>query len=464
MFSSLSRSLTNIFSGLTRKGSLNERDVSAAMREIRLALLEADVALPVVNRFIAEVSAKAVGEAIARSVTPGQMVVKLVHDTLVGTLNGGLEDPSVLNMKAVAPVPIVLVGLQGVGKTTTAAKIGRFLQVKHKKRVIMASLDVYRPAAIDQLAALGSQFNVLTLPEVVGQNPNDIVRRAMHEAKAGGFDVLIFDTAGRTTIDDDMMEELVNVRDLSRPAETLLVADSMVGQDSVVTADAFNKRIGLTGIVLTRVDGDARGGAALSMREVTGVPIKLMGVGEKVDDIEAFDAKRVAGRILGMGDVVGLVEKAQSAFSEEETERLESRMSRGVFDLNDFLAQLKQLQKMGGMKEMLNMLPGISKMGKQVSDQNLDPMVIKRQEAIVTSMTILERAKPALIKASRKKRIAKGSGVTVSDVNKLLKQYIQMSTMMKRVKKKGMPAMLSELMPGSNTPVKAPPNQLLRRR
>lgn len=456
MFDSLSQRLGSVFETLTRRGALKEEDVRAAMREVRVALLEADVALPVVKDFIERATEKAVGEKVIKSVTPGQMVVKIVHDCLVEMLGGGEEDAEPgLNLRAAPPVPILMVGLQGSGKTTSTAKIARHLQGKEKKRVLMASLDIYRPAAMEQLATLGQQAGVVTLPIVPDQKPVEIAKRAMDEARRGGFDVVVLDTAGRTTVDQVLMDEVAAVRDTAKPLETLLVADAMTGQDAVATAQAFQDKVGITGIVLTRVDGDARGGAALSMRAVTGCPIKLMGVGEKTDALEPFHAERIAGRILGMGDVVSLVEKAAETVDQDEAERLAKRMMQGQFDLDDLLSQLRQLQKMGDMKGILGMLPGVGKMAKQLKQADVDPKMIKRQEAIILSMTPKERRAPALIKASRKKRIAAGSGTSVPDVNKLLKQHQQMATVMKQMKKKGMAGLLGGMpgaMPGGGLP------------
>lgn len=452
MFDGLSQRLGSVFDALTKRGALKEDDVRAAMREVRVALLEADVALPVVKDFIEKATEQAVGEKVVRSVTPGQMVVKIVHDCLVEMLGGDDETASALNLKAAAPVPFLMVGLQGSGKTTTTAKIARHLQNKEKKRVLMASLDIYRPAAMDQLAALGQQAEVITLPIVAGQKPVEIAKRAMDEGRKGGFDVVLLDTAGRTTIDQALMDEVAQVRDAVSPVETLLVADAMTGQDAVATASAFQEKVGITGIALTRVDGDSRGGAALSMRAVTGVPIKVMGVGEKTDAMEAFHAERIAGRILGMGDVVSLVEKASENVDQDEAERLAKRMMKGQFDLNDLLSQLRQLQKMGDMKGLLGMLPGMGKMAKQIKQADVDPKMIKRQEAILLSMTPRERTQPALLKASRKKRIAAGSGTTVPDVNRLLKQYQQMATVMKQMKKKGLAGMMAGAMGGGGMP------------
>ncbi len=451
MFDSLTDKLSAVFSKLTGRGALTEADVAAAMREVRVALLEADVALPVVKDFIAKVSEQAVGEAVVKSVTPGQMVVKIVHDALVDML-GGKDAQGDISLAAPAPVPVLMVGLQGSGKTTTTAKIANRLQTLFKKRVLMVSLDVYRPAAQDQLAILGKQVNVITLPIVAGQQPVEIARRGLTEARNGGFDVVIFDTAGRLTIDEVMMAEVAAVRDIVKPHETLLVTDAMIGQDAVITAQSFNEKVGITGIVLTRVDGDARGGAALSMRAITGRPIKLIGVGEKVDALDTFNPERIAGRILGMGDVVSLVEKAITTIDQEKAEKLAARMQEGKFDLNDMLTQLQQIQRMGDMKGLLGLIPGIGQAVKQLKSANLDPKQFKRLEAIIQSMTPKERRNPDLIKASRKQRIAAGSGTSVPEVNKLLKQHQQMETVMKRMKKMGglgaLGAMMGGGMPG----------------
>jgi len=451
MFDSLTDKLSSVFSKLTGRGALSESDVTAAMREVRVALLEADVALPVVKDFIAKVSEKAIGESVVKSVTPGQMVVKIVHDELVEML-GGKDSPGDISLAAPAPVGVLMVGLQGSGKTTTTAKIANRLQTLFKKRVLMVSLDVYRPAAQDQLAILGRQVNVITLPIVAGQQPADIARRGLTEARNGGFDVVIFDTAGRLTIDEVMMTEVAAVRDIVQPHETLLVTDAMIGQDAVITAQSFNEKVGVTGIVLTRVDGDARGGAALSMRAVTGRPIKLIGIGEKVDALDTFNPERIAGRILGMGDVVSLVEKAITTIDQEKAEKLAARMQEGKFDLNDMLTQLQQIQRMGDMKSLLGLIPGLGQAMKQIKSADLDPKQFKRLEAIIQSMTPKERRNPDLIKASRKLRIAAGSGTTVPDVNKLLKQHQQMETVMKRMKKMGGLGALGAMMGGGGLP------------
>ncbi|MDX2265253.1 MAG: signal recognition particle protein [Hyphomicrobiales bacterium] len=432
MFESLSDRLSGIFDKLTGRGALSEADVTAAMREVRRALLEADVALDVVKSFTDRVREKAIGAQVLRSVTPGQMVVKIVHDELVATL-GREADP--IDLNAVPPVAIMMVGLQGSGKTTTTAKIAKRLTEREKKRVLMASLDVRRPAAQEQLRVLGEQIQVETLPIVKGQTPPQIAKRAMEAARFGGYDVVMLDTAGRLHIDEALMAETEEIRDIARPHETLLVADSLTGQDAVNVAKTFNERIGVTGIVLTRVDGDGRGGAALSMRAVTGKPIKLLGVGEKLDGLEDFHPERVAGRILGMGDIVSLVEKAAETLDQAKAEKIAAKMKKGEFDLDDLGEQLKQMQKLGGMGGVLGMIPGIGKMRKQLEGANLDDKVLKRQSAIISSMTKLERRNPKVLAASRKRRIAAGSGTSVQDVNKLLKMHRQMADMMKDMAK-----------------------------
>lgn len=432
MFDTLAEKLSGVFDRLARRGALTESDVDTAMREIRIALLEADVALPVVKDFVAKVCEQAVGQAVVKSVTPSQMVVKIVNDALVETLGG---ENAALDLNAPAPVPVLMVGLQGSGKTTTSAKLALRLK-KDKKRVLLASLDVYRPAAQEQLAQLGKQIDVAVLPVIVGEKPKAIAARAMAEAKKG-YDVVILDTAGRLHIDLDMMAEVAEVRALVNPHETLLVVDALAGQDAVNIAREFNEKIGITGIVLTRIDGDSRGGAALSMRAVTGRPIKFLGAGEKVEALEPFHPDRLAGRILGMGDVVSLVETAAEKMDKDEAERVAKRMMDGRFDLNDLLSQLRQMQKMGDLKGLLGLIPGMGKFKAQIDAAKIDDKVFKRQEAIILSMTPRERRNPDIIKASRKKRIADGCGLTVQEVNKLLKQYDQMADMMKKVKKMG---------------------------
>lgn len=432
MFDTLAEKLSGVFDRLARRGALTESDVDTAMREIRIALLEADVALPVVKDFVAKVREQAVGQAVVKSVTPSQMVVKIVNDALVETLGG---ENAALDLNAPAPVPVLMVGLQGSGKTTTSAKLALRLK-KDKKRVLLASLDVYRPAAQEQLAQLGKQIDVAVLPVIVGEKPKAIAARAMAEAKKG-YDAVILDTAGRLHIDLDMMAEVAEVRALVNPHETLLVVDALAGQDAANIAREFNEKIGITGIVLTRIDGDSRGGAALSMRAVTGRPIKFLGAGEKVEALEPFHPDRLAGRILGMGDVVSLVETAAEKMDKDEAERVAKRMMDGRFDLNDLLSQLRQMQKMGDLKGLLGLIPGMGKFKAQIDAAKIDDKVFKRQEAIILSMTPRERRNPDIIKASRKKRIADGCGLTVQEVNKLLKQYDQMADMMKKVKKMG---------------------------
>ena len=437
MFDALSERLGGIFDNLTGRGALSEKDVSEALREIRVALLEADVALPVVKDFIAKVKTRAVGEEVIRSVKPGQQVIKIVYDGLVEMLGG--EDADTSLRVDTPPAVVMMAGLQGSGKTTTTGKLAKRLSEKGRKKVLLASLDVRRPAAMEQLAILADQCgdNVSALPIVQGQLPADIARRALNAAKIGGYDVLFLDTAGRTSIDEQMMTEAAEIAEIARPQETLLVADALTGQDAVETARRFHERLPLTGLVLTRMDGDGRGGAALSMRAVTGLPIKFLGVGEKLDGLDAFDAKRVAGRILGQGDIVSLVEKAAEQMDAEKAERMAEKMRKGIFDLNDLADQLRQMQKMGGLGGLMGMLPGARKAKQAMESANLDDNVLKRQEAIISSMTKAERAKPALLNASRRKRIAAGSGTTVQDVYKLLKMHQQMAGMMKKMRQKG---------------------------
>nr|WP_249123302.1 MULTISPECIES: signal recognition particle protein [unclassified Bradyrhizobium] len=428
VFDNLSEKLGGILDRLTRRGALTEADVDAAMREVRRALLEADVALDVVRSFTDKVREQAIGATVVKSVTPGQMVVKIVHDQLVETLG---SDSQTIDLNAPAPVAIMMVGLQGSGKTTTTAKLARRLTQRDKRKVLMASLDVRRPAAMEQLAVLGRDNGIDTLPIVAGQQPPQIATRALQAAKLGGYDVVLLDTAGRTTLDEEMMVEAAQVKAAGQPHEVLLVADSLTGQDAVNVARAFNERVGLTGIVLTRVDGDGRGGAALSMRAVTGRPIKLLGVGEKSDALEDFHPSRIAGRILGMGDVVSLVEKAAANIDAEKAARAAEKMRKGQFDLGDLRDQLLQMQNMGGLGGLMGLMPGIAKMKNQLAAANLDDKVVKRQVAIIDSMTRGERKNPDVLKASRKKRIAAGSGTKVEDVNKLLKMHRNMADMMK---------------------------------
>ncbi|MBF0334018.1 MAG: signal recognition particle protein [Alphaproteobacteria bacterium] len=434
MFESLSNRLGDVFDRLKRRGALSESDVAEAMREVRVALLEADVALPVVKEFVAKVKERAVGHEVVKSITPGQMVVKIVNDVLVETLG---SDDVELNLNAAAPVAILMVGLQGSGKTTTSGKLALRLKSRQKKKVLLASLDVYRPAAQRQLEILAGQVQVGSLPVVEGQMPVDIAKRAMEMGRREGYDVVILDTAGRLHIDQELMAEVALVRDVVRPTETLLVTDAMIGQDAVTLAREFNEKVGVTGIVLTRVDGDARGGAALSMRHITGRPIKFLGMGEKMDALEPFRPEGIASRMLGMGDVVSLVEKAAESIDHAEAEKLAARVQKGKFDLEDLASQLRQIRRMGDMKGLLGMLPGIGKMKKQLDGANLDDRVVARQEAIISSMTVIERRRPEIIKASRKRRIAAGAGVSVQDVNKLLKQHQQMADIMKKVGKMG---------------------------
>ena len=445
MFDSLSNRLTEIFDGLKKRGALSEADVDAALREIRVALLEADVALPVVKDFIDAIRERAVGEEVVRSVTPGQMVVKIVHDHMAEMLG---PEAAEINLAAAVPVAIMMVGLQGSGKTTSTAKIGIHLRDKYKKKALMASLDVRRPAAQEQLAVLGRETGINTLPVVPLQTPAEIARRAMDTARREGFDVVLLDTAGRLHIDDEMMDEAVAIRDATQPTETLLVADALTGQDAVRAAEAFHARVGVTGIVLTRVDGDGRGGAALSVKAVTGCPIKLIGVGETMEALEAFHPERIASRILGMGDVVSLVEKAQETIEEAEAEKLAAKIQKGQFDFDDFAQQLRQVRKMGGMSGIMGMLPGAAKVKDQMATANVDDGALARQEAIILSMTPKERRHPKLFNASRRRRIAAGSGTTVQEVNRLLKQHLQMSKMMKKMSKLGKKGMMRNGLPG----------------
>src|SRR6476620_8957184 len=428
MFDNLSEKLSGILDGLTRRGALSEQDVDAALREVRRALLEADVALDVSRAFVDQVKKRAVGVDVIKSVTPGQMVVKIVHDELVATLGA---DAQPIDLNAAAPVAIMMVGLQGSGKTTTTAKIAKRLTERDNRKVLMASLDTRRPAAMEQLAVLGQQVEVPTLPIVEGQSPMQIANRAIQAAKLGGYDVVLLDTAGRITLDEDMRNEAAEVRRAAAPHEVLLVADALTGQDAVNLARSFNEKVGLTGIVLTRVDGDGRGGAALSMRAVTGKPIKLIGTGEKLDALEEFDPARIAGRILGMGDIIALVEKAAANIDAEKAMRTAEKMRKGAFDLGDLREQLTQMQGMGGLGGLMSMLPGIAKMKNQLAAANIDEGVIKRQIAIIDSMTPQERRNPDILKASRKKRIASGSGTSPEAINKLLKMHRGMCDMMK---------------------------------
>jgi signal recognition particle subunit SRP54 len=428
LFDNLSERLSGILDRLTGRGSLSEADVDAAMREVRRALLEADVALDVVRSFTEKVREQAVGATVVKSVTPGQMVVKIVHDELIATLG---SEGQTIDLNAVPPVAIMMVGLQGSGKTTTTAKLARRLAQRDKRKVLMASLDVYRPAAMEQLAVLGRDLDIATLPIVEGQKPGQIARRALEAGKFGGYDVVLLDTAGRTTLDEAMMTEAAEIKATAQPHEVLLVADALTGQDAVNLARSFDHRVGLTGIVLTRVDGDGRGGAALSMRAVTGKPIKLIGTGEKTDALEDFYPNRIAGRILGMGDIVSLVEKAAANIDAEKAARAAEKMRKGQFDLADMREQLLQMANMGGISSLVGMMPGIAKMKNQIAAAGIDDKIIKRQVAIIDSMTREERRHPDILKASRKKRIAAGAGQTVEQVNKLLKMHRNMADMMK---------------------------------
>ena len=428
MFDNLSERLGGILDRLTRRGALSEADVDEALREVRRALLEADVSLDVARAFVEDVKKQAIGVEVMKSVTPGQMVVKIVHDQLVTTLG---SDGLGIDLNAAPPLAIMMVGLQGSGKTTTTAKIAKRLVDRQRRKVLMASLDVRRPAAMEQLAVLGRETQINTLPIVEGQSPTQIARRALEAAKLGAYDVVLLDTAGRTTLDDAMMSEATEVKHAVNPHEVLLVADALTGQDAVNLARSFDERVGLTGIVLTRVDGDGRGGAALSMRAVTGKPIKLIGTGEKLDALEEFDPARIAGRILGMGDIVALVEKAAANIDAEKAMRTAEKMRKGAFDLGDLREQLAQMQGMGGLGGLMSMLPGIGKMKNQLAAANIDENVIKRQIAIIDSMTPRERRNPDILKASRKKRIAAGSGTTPEAINKLLKMHRGMADMMK---------------------------------
>ncbi|WP_421701260.1 signal recognition particle protein [Aliiroseovarius sp.] len=446
MFESLSDRLSGVFDRLTKQGALSEDDVKTALREVRVALLEADVSLPVAREFIKKVQDKATGQAVTKSVTPGQQVVKIVHDALVDTLTGEGE-PGALKVDN-PPAPILMVGLQGGGKTTTTAKLAKRLKEKEGKRVLMASLDVYRPAAMDQLKVLGDQIGVDTLQIVPGQKPVDIAKRAKQQATMGGYDVYMLDTAGRLHIDEVLMGEVEDVRNVVTPRETLLVVDGLTGQVAVEVAQEFDDKIGISGVVLTRMDGDGRGGAALSMRAVTGKPIKFVGLGEKMEALETFEPDRIAGRILGMGDIVALVEKAQETIEAEQAERMMKRFQKGQFNMNDLKMQLEQMIKMGGMEGIMGMMPGMQKMAKQAEAAGMDDKVLKRQIALIQSMTKRERANPALLQASRKKRIAAGAGMEVSDLNKLLKMHRQMSDMMKKMGKMGKGKMLKQAMSG----------------
>lgn len=440
MFDNLAKRLSETFANLRKRGSLSEADVDAALREIRIALLEADVSLPVAKAWIAELKPKLVGQDVIASINPAQMVIKLVHDALVELLG---DKPAELNFNTQPPAVILMCGLQGSGKTTTTAKLAKRISTTTRKKVMVASLDIYRPAAQEQLANVAAKAGVESLPIVAGEKPLAITKRALDVAFRGGFDVLMLDTAGRLHIDDELMGELKAVKELSKPIESLLVADALTGQDAVNIATQFNDAIGITGLVLTRMDGDGRGGAALSMRHVTGQPVKFIGVGEGVDAIEVFDPARIAGRILDMGDVVALVEKAQAMMDEGEAQKMAERLKKGAFDMNDMLSHMRQIKNMGGLGGVMGMLPGMGKVKDLMEGKSIDESIVKHQEAIILSMTAKERAEPKLLNASRRRRIANGSGTTVQQVNQLVKQYQQMETMMKQVKKMGMKGMMN---------------------
>jgi len=435
VFDTLNERLSSVFDRLAGRGVLTEKDVDEALREVRVALLEADVALPVVKDFITRAKERATGEEVIRSVKPADMVVKITYDGLVEMLGG--DEPEPLNLNANPPVVILMAGLQGSGKTTTAGKLALRLTRTDRKKVMLASLDVRRPAAMEQLAMLAEQAGVASLPIVQGQMPADITRRALQAAKLQGFDVLILDTAGRTTIDEAMMAEAAEVARIAQPTETILVADSLTGQDAVRTARAFHERLPLTGLILTRADGDARGGAMLSMRAVTGLPIKFLGAGEKIDQLDAFDARRVAGRILGQGDVIALVEKAAQEVDQAEAERMARKLAKGKFDLDDLYNQLNQMKRMGGMEGIMGLLPGVAKMKSQIAEAGINDKMITRQQAIISSMTKAERKKPDILNASRKRRIAAGAGVDVAEINRVLKQHRQMADAVKAMSKQG---------------------------
>ncbi len=461
MFESLSERLGGVFDRLTRAGALSEADVVTALREVRTALLEADVSLPVARDFIKRVTDKATGAAVTKSITPGQMVVKIVHDELIRVLAGD-EEPEALKIDN-PPATILMVGLQGSGKTTTTAKLAKRLKERNGKKVLLASLDTNRPAAMEQLAILGAQIGVDSLPIVKGETAVQIAKRAKTQANLGGYDVVFLDTAGRLHIDEVLMDEIQSVRDIAQPRETLLVVDGLTGQDAVNVATEFDGKVGISGVVLTRMDGDGRGGAALSMRAVTGKPIRFVGLGEKMDAIEPFDPQRVAGRILGMGDIVALVEKAQETFEAEQAERMAKRFAKGLFNMNDLKLQLDQMLKMGGMASVMGMMPGMGKMQAQAEAAGMNDKMITRQIGLINSMTKRERANPDMLQASRKKRIASGAGLDVSDLNRLLKQHKQMADMMKKFGKGGMiKNMIKQMMGkgGMPDPSKMSPEQL----
>jgi signal recognition particle subunit SRP54 len=439
MFASLNERLGGIFSKLRRQGRLSEEDINAVMREVRIALLEADVALPVVREFIASLKEAAVGAEVIKSVSPANMVIKLVQDHLTALLGSEHQD---VNLAVASPAVLMMVGLQGSGKTTSTGKLAYRLRTKQNKKVLVASLDVYRPAAQEQLAVVAKAAGVESLPIVAGEQPLTITARALQAAKLEGYDVLLLDTAGRLHIDDALMQELQEVKRLASPIETLLVADSLTGQDAVNIGRSFHEQIGITGAILTRIDGDGRGGAALSLRSVTGQPIKFMGMGEKITEFEPFHPERIASRILDMGDIVSLVERAAETINQAEAEVMAKRMQEGNFDFNDLLMQLQQMKKMGGMGSMLSMIPGIGKMKDKIAESGVDESMFRRQEAIILSMTKKERQFPKLLNGSRRKRIAEGSGTSVQEVNKLVKHHQQMEKLMKKMKKMGKRGMM----------------------
>lgn len=461
--------MSGVLEGLSKNGKLSEGDVTEAMREVRLAMLEADVALSVVRDFVNKVRERAVGHEVLESVSPGQAVAKIVNDALIDALGGAGAVP--LNLSATAPVPVLMVGLQGSGKTTTSGKIALRLSGRERKKVLLASLDVQRPAAQLQLQQLAERVNaqtglVVSLPIVAGQSPVDIAKRALETGRREGYDIVILDTAGRLSIDETLMDEVRQVRAVTNPAETLLVVDAMTGQDAVNTAKAFNEAVGITGVVMSRMDGDARGGAALSMKAITGAPIKLTGSGEKLEALEEFHPERVAGRILGLGDIAGLVERASETLDHEEGERVAKKMLAGKFDLDDYVSQIDQINRMGSISGILGMLPGMGKLKDALGDKEIDTSIFKRHKAIISSMTKQERKTPGIIKASRKKRIASGAGTTVPEVNRLLKQFDDMSTMMKRISKMGLSGLmrsmggaggLGDMMKGMGKPGGRPP-------
>jgi len=454
VFESLSEKLNTVFSKLRGRGLLTEAEVDSAMREIRIALLEADVALPVIKTFIEKVKSQAIGQEVLRSITPTQMVVKIVHDCLIEILGGSADDKNQLiqqeplNFAQRPPISYMMVGLQGSGKTTSTGKLAKYITEKYSKKVLLVSLDVYRPAAQQQLETLAKQIDVPSLEIVEGEMPLQIAKRALDQAKLKGIDIVLFDTAGRLHIDDQLMTELVNLSDLIQPLETILVADAMTGQDSVNIANHFKERLNLTGLILTRVDGDTRGGAALSMRSLTGCPIKFLGVGERVGELEVFQPSRIADRILDMGDVVGLVEKVSQSFDQAEAEKMAQKMQKGQFDLDDMVKHLEQMMKMGGITGIMGLLPGMGKLKEKVQELGVGDKTIKRQIAIVQSMTKKERKNPSILNAARRRRIATGCGQTVADVNRLLKQFQQMQAMMKQMGKSGGKGFMRSLMGG----------------